>query len=145
MIRRNPRRNEAGRKPGLLLGVRKRIERGPAFRYEGDLFRRYADSSDDKQNSELFQGLVISLAAATMQHLGKTLSPVTNKIEKNLPAAQSTIDMLDMLEAKTKGNLAENEAKLLKSVLAELKLNYVESLNEKPAEAAPGQKPEQAG
>ena len=101
--------------------------------------------SDDKQNSELFQGLVISLAAATMQHLGKTLSPVTNKIEKNLPAAQSTIDMLDMLEAKTKGNLSENEAKLLKSILSELKLNYIETLNEKPAEAAPEKKPEQAG
>ncbi|HRT05940.1 MAG TPA: DUF1844 domain-containing protein [Kiritimatiellia bacterium] len=101
--------------------------------------------SDDKQNGELFQGLVISLAAATMQHLGKTLSPVTNKIEKNLPAAQSSIDMLDMLEAKTKGNLSEQEAKLLKSVLAELKLNYVETLNEKPAEAAPEKKPEQAG
>ena len=101
--------------------------------------------SDDKQNSELFQGLVISLAAATMQHLGKTLSPVTNKIEKNLPAAQSTIDMLDMLSAKTQGNLAENEAKLLKSILAELKLNYVETLNEKPADAAPEKKPEQAG
>ena len=101
--------------------------------------------SDDRQNQEMFQGLVLSLAAATMQHLGKTLSPVTNKIEKNLPAAQSTIDMLDMLEAKTKGNLSENEAKLLKSVLAELKLNYVETLNEKPAETAPGQKPEQAG
>ena len=80
-----------------------------------------------------------------MQHLGKTLSPVTNKIEKNLPAAQSTIDMLDMLEAKTKGNLSENEAKLLKSILSELKLNYVETLNEKPAEAAPEKKPEQAG
>ena len=101
--------------------------------------------SDDKQNSELFQGLVISLAAATMQHLGKTLSPVTNKIEKNLPAAQSTIDMLDMLEAKTKGNVSEHEAKLLKSILAELKLNYVETLNEKPAAAAPEKKPEQAG
>lgn len=101
--------------------------------------------SDEKQNSELFQGLVISLAAATMQHLGKTLSPLTNKIEKNLPAAQSTIDMLDMLEAKTKGNVSENEAKLLKSVLAELKLNYVETMNEKPAEPAPEKKPEQAG
>ncbi len=70
---------------------------------------------------------------------------MTNKIEKNLPAAQSTIDMLDMLSAKTQGNLAENEAKLLKSILAELKLNYVETLNEKPAEAAPEPKPEQAG
>ena len=101
--------------------------------------------SNDKQNTEMFQGLVISLASAVMQHLGKTLSPVTNKIEKNLPAAQSTIDMLDMLSAKTQGNLSEPEAKLLKGVLAELKLNYVETLNEKPAEAAPEKKPEQAG
>jgi ABC-type transporter Mla subunit MlaD len=90
----------------------------------------------------LFQGLVISLAAATMQHLGKTLNPATNKIEKNLEAAQATIDMLDMLAAKTRGNLSDAEAKLLMSVLSELKLNYVETLNEKSTEAAPGQKPE---
>lgn len=101
--------------------------------------------SDDKQNGELFQGLVVSLAAATMQHLGKTLNPATRKIEQNLPAAQATIDMLDMLEAKTRGNLSEAETKLLKGILAELKLNYVETLNEKPAEPAAEKKPEQAG
>ncbi|HPJ57291.1 MAG TPA: DUF1844 domain-containing protein [Kiritimatiellia bacterium] len=92
--------------------------------------------STEQSNDQLFQGLVISLAAATMQHLGKTLNPLTNKVEKSLEAAQSTIDMLDMLEAKTKGNLGDAEARLLKNVLAELKLNYVETLNEKPAEAA---------
>ena len=43
--------------------------------------------SDTQQNENLFQGLVISLAAGVMQHLGKTLNPLTNKIEKNLPAA----------------------------------------------------------
>lgn len=92
--------------------------------------------SDTQQNENLFQGLVISLAAGVMQHLGKTLNPLTNKIEKNLPAAQTTIDMLDMLAAKTKGNLTEAETKLLQNILAELKLNYVETLNEKPAEPA---------
>ena len=101
--------------------------------------------SAEQTNDNLFQGLVISLAAATMQHLGKTLNPVTNKIEKNLDAASSTIDMLDMLEAKTKGNLSDAEAKLLKGVLAELKMNYVETLNEKPAEPSSEKKPEQAG
>ena len=101
--------------------------------------------SAEQSNENLFQGLVISLAAATMQHLGKTLNPVTHKIEKNLSAAQSTIDMLDMLEAKTKGNLSDAEAKLLKGVLAELKLNYVETMNEKPAEPSSEKKPEQAG
>ena len=100
--------------------------------------------SNGKPNGELFQGLVISLAAATMQHLGKTLSPVSCKIEKNLEAAQATIDMLDMLAEKTQGNLSDAEAKLLKGVLAELKLNYVETLNEKSAGSTPEKKPEQA-
>jgi hypothetical protein len=103
------------------------------------------DMSAEQSNEQLFQGLVISLAAATMQHLGKTLNPVSNKIDKNMEAAQSTIDMLDMLEAKTRGNLGESEARLLKGVLAELKLNYVETLNEKPAEPVAGPAPEQAG
>ncbi len=98
--------------------------------------------SDEKQNGDMFQGLVISLAAAAMQHLGKTLNPLTRKIEKDLNAAQATIDMLDMLATKTQGNLSEAEAKLLKSVLAELKLNYVETLNEKPAEPPPASPPE---
>jgi len=95
--------------------------------------------SDEQQNDGLFQGLILSLAAAVMQHMGKTLNPMTQKIEKNMQAAQSTIDMLDMLEAKTKGNLSETEAKLMTHVLSELKMNYVETLNEKtvePTEAA---------
>ena len=96
----------------------------------------------ERQNGELFQGLVISLAAATMQHLGKTLNPATNKIEKNLQAAQATIDMLDMLAAKTQGNLDAAEAKLLKHILAELKMNYVETLNEPPTPPASEKKPE---
>jgi hypothetical protein len=101
--------------------------------------------SDDRQNEEMFQGLVISLAAATMQHLGKTLNPATHKIEKNLQAAQATIDMLDMLEAKTQGNRNDAESKLLKGVLAELKMNYVETMNEKPAEPVSAKQPDQAG
>jgi len=90
--------------------------------------------TDTQKHNELFQGLILSLAAGVMQHLGKTLNPMTQKIEKNLPAAQSTIDMLDMIEAKTQGNLDEAEVKLMTHVLAELKMNYVETLNEKPSE-----------
>jgi len=42
-----------------------------------------------------------------------------------LPAAKQTIDILDMLNEKTKGNLDENENKLIQSVLYELKMRYV--------------------
>ena len=71
--------------------------------------------SDKQPQMDLFQGLIVSLAAGVMQHLGKTLNPVTNNVEKNLPAAQATIDMLDMLAEKTKGNLSASEEKLLKA------------------------------
>lgn len=93
--------------------------------------------SETRSNEELFQGLVLSLAAGAMQHLGKTMNPMTHKIEKNLEAAQATIDMLDMLQAKTQGNLSEQESQLLKHIVGDLKLNYVETLNEKAPDAAP--------
>ena len=96
--------------------------------------------SSDERYSHVFQGTVITLAAATMQHLGKTLNPATQKIEQNMEAAQATIDMLEMLEHKTKGNLSDDEQKLLKGVLGDLKLNYVETLGEleKAKAGAPG-------
>ncbi len=93
-------------------------------------------------NEALFQGLVFSLAAGAMQQMGKTVSPVTGKVEKDLPHAQMTIDMLDMLEAKTQGNLTANESKLLKQIIGDLKLNYVEELKDSQAAAKPEEKPE---
>ncbi len=74
----------------------------------------------------LFTQLVIMFHAATMQQLGKVKHPVTEKIEKNLEAAQNTIDILEMLQAKTKGNLAQDEDVLMSQVLQELRLAYVQ-------------------
>jgi len=74
----------------------------------------------------LFTQLVIMFHAATMQQLGKVKHPVTEKIEKNLEAAQNTIDILEMLQAKTKGNLATDEDALMTQILQELRLAYVQ-------------------
>ncbi len=74
----------------------------------------------------LFTQLVIMFHAACMQQLGKVKHPVTEKLEKDLPAAQSTIDLLDMLHAKTKGNLSQEEEQLVTQVVQELKLAYVQ-------------------
>ena len=104
------------------------------------------DHSNSDINASLFAHLVASLATSAIQHLGKILNPSTQKAEVNLEAAQATIDMLDMLAAKTQGNLDDKESKLIKGILAELKLNYVETLNEKPVEPAkPEKPPEPAG
>jgi len=57
--------------------------------------------------------------------LGKIKNPVSDKIEKDMPAAQMTIDIIDMIKEKTKNNLSEQESKFIEQVLADLKLNYV--------------------
>lgn len=82
----------------------------------------------EKQDN-LFQGLVMMLSMQAMQHMGKIMNPLTHKVERHLDAAQQAIDLLDMLAAKTKGNLDDAEDKLLKHMLGDLKLNYVEELN----------------
>lgn len=79
----------------------------------------------------LFTNLVFSLHAATMQHLGKVKNPFTDKIERDLQGAQASIDMLDMIQAKTEGNLDEEEKRLMAQVLMELRLNYVDESRKK--------------
>jgi hypothetical protein len=76
----------------------------------------------------LFSEMVIMLHAAAMHQLGKVKNPLTDSIERDLEAAQNTIDMLDMLKARTQGNLQFEEDRLLGQVLQELKLNYVDEV-----------------
>jgi hypothetical protein len=77
--------------------------------------------------------LVMQNQQIAMMLLGKVENPVTKKTEVNLEHAKYTIDMLDMLEIKTKGNLSEYENKFLGEVIRELKLNYVEAQDKNPA------------
>jgi hypothetical protein len=95
-----------------------------------------------EKNQLYFTQLVLMFHAAAMQQMGKIKSPLTDKIERDLSAAQGSIDLLDMLKEKTKGNLSSDEERLLTTVLKELKLNYVDELN-KPVDQ-PG-KPEPTG
>src|SRR3989304_8493733 len=85
----------------------------------------------DKNNSNelLFMQLVLQNQQLAMMSMGKLKNPVTDKIDRNLEFAKMSIDTLDMLKAKTKGNLSEYEEKFLDEVIRELKLNYVEEVN----------------
>ena len=60
-------------------------------------------------------------------HLGDTEDPVSGrKIEPHLPAAQQMIDILSLLEEKTRGNLTAEERQLLEQLLYELRVRFVE-------------------
>ncbi len=72
-----------------------------------------------------FSNFVLSLSTSALFHFGDFPDHDGGTAQKNLPAAKQTIDILDMLNEKTKGNLDENEIKLIQGVLYELKMRFV--------------------
>jgi len=101
------------------------------------------ENNTNKDTSKiLFINLITMLSISVMQQLGKIINPVTGKTEMNLEAAQATIDTLDMLFAKTRGNLDADEERLMKDTLASLKMNFVETSEERQKAEAKGQKSE---
>ena len=75
-----------------------------------------------------FVEFVISLASTAAIHFGDVPSPETGaRGEPNLPAARQMIDILALLEQKTKGNLTAEERQVLEQVLFELRMRYVEA------------------
>ncbi len=76
-----------------------------------------------------FYQLILMLETAALQQLGKLINPLTGKTEQNLEQAKFSIDILGMIEEKTKGNLTSEEQRYLEGVLSQLRLNYVEEVN----------------
>ncbi len=75
-----------------------------------------------------FIQLVLSLHSSAWIALGKVTNPLSGKIEKDPDVARNSIDILEMLKEKTRGNLNEEESKLIASCLADLQMNYVEEV-----------------
>lgn len=76
-----------------------------------------------------FSTFVLSLAASALYHMGVAPDPAGGPppTEADLPLARQTIDTLEMLEEKTRGNLDDDEERLLKSLLYELHMGYVKA------------------
>jgi len=94
---------------------------------------KQTDSSEEKETEPFqvdFSTFIMSLTSSAFYHLGDMPDPSTGKKEVNLPAVQQTIDMLIMLREKTKGNLKEDEKKLLEQLVYELQVKYVEKTKE---------------
>ena len=82
--------------------------------------------------NQLFITLISSLSSQAWIQMGKIKNPLSDKIEKNLEAASMSIDMLSMIQEKTKNNLDEYESKLLDQSLKDLKMNFVFEKNSTP-------------
>jgi len=72
-----------------------------------------------------FSTFVVSLSSSALIHLGVVADPMTGEQNKDLAIAKQTIDMLAMLQEKTKGNLTNEESQLMESMLYDLRMRYV--------------------
>ena len=93
------------------------------------------DPIGSREDTRRFLDLVSLFGTQALMALGKLANPATGKAEKNLDAARLFIDLLEMVERKTTGNLTPDEAKVLKATLTDLRLMFVEESN------APGEPP----
>ena len=73
-----------------------------------------------------FLNLVVSLSHSVLLHLGDAPDPATGGLEKNLPLARQTIDLLAMLQEKTRGNLTGDEERVLSQAIYDLRMRFVE-------------------
>ena len=78
-----------------------------------------------------FSTFIFSLGSTAFIHLGLAPNPVTQKIEKDFAQAKQNIDLIHLLKEKTKGNLTNDEEKLIDNLLHTLKMKYVEEVNTK--------------
>lgn len=87
--------------------------------------------SENKPTAQLpevtFSTFVISLGSSALVHLGEVPDPNTEKLRPDKVLAKNSIDLLNMLQAKTKGNLDDKERQLLESLLFDLKMKYVKN------------------
>jgi len=74
-----------------------------------------------------FSMFVSGMSMQALMHLGELENPVTKEKNKDIIQAKYIIDILGMLEEKTKNNLSEQEAKLLEHMLYDLRIRYVEA------------------
>jgi len=93
--------------------------------------------SPEEMRSALFAQLVMQQSSMAMMLLGKTAHPETGESHRDLEAARLFIDLLEMLEYKTKGNLTPEETALLRQTLMALRMAFVEAVDSPPATTEP--------
>jgi len=74
-----------------------------------------------------FANFIFSLSTSALIQLGEIPDPVSKESSKNLPLAKQTIDILGILQEKTKGNLTADEEILIQNILYDLRMRYVKA------------------
>ncbi len=102
---------------------------------EADPEAQKEDSVDDTSEDPAidFAGFVTSLGTNCMINVGEVEHPELGETIENLPAARQTIDILKVLQRKTRGNLSQEESNLLKSLIHDAEEAYQQAMEDSDA------------
>lgn len=78
-----------------------------------------------------FSMFIISLSTQALMHLGEIPNPLTKAPEVDIPMAKQMIDILGMLQEKTRSNLDASETNLMEDILFDLRMKYVEAVKKR--------------
>ena len=84
---------------------------------------------DDAKSTVNFETFILSMGANALVHLGDVPHPETQQEMVDLALAQQTIDILGVLSEKTRGNLTDQEARVLQATLYDLRMRFIEACN----------------
>jgi len=97
--------------------------------------RGQAAEESDEATAVTFVGFVLSLAHTAAFHFGDIPDPTTGQPgTTNLAAAHQLIDILALLEEKTRGNLTAEERQFLEQLVYELRLRFIQATKSAPPE-----------
>lgn len=98
-----------------------------------------AEAAHDQEPRQpvTFSSFIFSLGTSALMLMGEQLDPQQGRIPVNLSQAKEIIDILSMLEGKTKGNLTAEEQSVLTDMLYALRMKYVDLASAKPATKSP--------
>ena len=74
-----------------------------------------------------FKTFLLGLASTILIHLGEVPHPEAGNVEKDLPLARQSLDVLSLLKEKTRGNLTPDEEKFFEAMLSDLRLRFVQA------------------
>jgi hypothetical protein len=100
-------------------------------RTEGEKRVAAQNESGDDLPELNFSTFVISLSTQALMHLGEIPDPITGKVASDFPVAKQMIDIVGMLDEKTRGNLDPGEKQLMEDVLYDLRMRYVEAVKKR--------------
>jgi len=121
--------------PGFTVKDKRTFDSQGKVKKESEKAEKEEDKEKEKEKEKgsaplpeiNFSSFLVSVSSSTLLHLGEIADPQSGEKKKDLALAKQSIDIISLLKDKTKGNLTQEEEKLLEHLLYDLRIRFVKA------------------